>query len=128
MRWLLKWFVGGGLSTITKAIGDAQARKLAAVGDANRIEADQEIVTLKAKRDVLIAEIGVGGWKAGPRPVMGWSVALFIFDIFVVERVLGIGKTTDLASLGPELIAILMLIIGAYFTDRTITKLKRMKG
>lgn len=99
------------ISKITGQIADAFAKKLDAQTERERIEADQTIKTLQAKRDVLIAE------STSPinSIIRGWLVfppSLYIAKLFVWDKVLGWGSTDDLSN---NLWWIVFIIYGFYF-------------
>ncbi len=119
---------GGGLKTVTDAITDIQKRKIDMQTNEQKLEADMEIAALTAKRDVLLAENGAGGIRSWIRPLLAMPWVAYLWKVVVWDKVvcsfadLG-GCRTD--ALGPDLFNIMMIVITAYFIDRTIKSVLR---
>jgi len=78
--------IPGAFSTIngiTNAIANERIRKIDAETDQQRIQADERIKSLEAKRSVLVAEAGVSKINAVMRATMGASVAIVIAKLLV---------------------------------------------
>jgi len=121
---LAKFFLGGGLSAIGDQLNRAYAAKLAATTSEATLAAEKEIALLAAKREVLLAEVGAGGLRSWIRPLFALPFVIYIWKLVVWDKVLGYGSTD---SLSPDLANIMMLIIGAYFLDRTVKAWTRMR-
>ena len=109
---LLGWL--NPLGAITSSLERAYQAKLAAANDTDRIAAEVEIETLKARRDVVIAASLNDKWWS-PRTIMGWSAALYVGKIVVWDTVLQWGVTPDP---GEQVTLIVMTIVGFYFVAK----------
>lgn len=123
LAWLLKFVAGGGLASITGQIADAYKAKQTAQTDAAKIEADAQIQTLEAQRDVLVAEAASRGPASWIRPLFALPFVIFNFKIIVWDKVLGWGSTDPLSA---DVIHIEMIIISAYFLSRGAEKVTRI--
>ena len=74
---LANLFGGGAIGTIANKLADAYSAKQAALTDAARIEADAQIKTLEAQRDVLVAEAASGGPASWIRPLFALPFVVF---------------------------------------------------
>ena len=102
------------ISKITGQIAGAFAKKIDAQTEHERIAADEEVKTLQAKRDVLIAE------SSTPLNVLArtWLMAppsIYIAKLFIWDKVLGWGSTDDLSN---NLWWIVFVIYGFYFMSK----------
>ncbi len=77
------------INGITNAIANERIRKIDAETDQQRIQADERIKSLEAKRSVLVAEAGVSKINAVMRATMGASVAIVIAKLLVWDKVIG---------------------------------------
>lgn len=109
---LLGWL--NPLGAITRSLERAYQAKLAAANDTDRIAAEVEIETLKARRDVVIAASLNDKWWS-PRTIMGWSAALYVGKIVVWDTVLQWGVTPNP---GEQVTMIVMTIVGFYFVAK----------
>jgi hypothetical protein len=120
---LLSVFLGSGVRQITDALGAAHARKIAAQTNEAKLEADKEIATLEAHRDVLIAEQGAGGMRTWVRPLFGFVVLIYFTD----QLLLGGEFTPTVASVDPLIVQWAGIIVTAYFIGRTAEKITRTR-
>ena len=84
--------IPGAFSTIngiTNAIANERIRKIDAETDQQRIQADERIKSLEAKRSVLVAEAGSSNINAIMRATMGASVAVVLAKLLVWDKVIG---------------------------------------
>ncbi len=84
--------IPGAFSTIngiTNAISNERIRKIDAVTDQQRIQADERIKSLEAKRSVLVAESGSSRVNAFMRASIGASVAVVIAKLLIWDKVIG---------------------------------------
>jgi hypothetical protein len=109
---LLGWL--NPLGAITSSLERAYQAKLAAANDTDRIAAEVEIETLKARRDVVISASLNDKWWS-PRTIMGWSAALYVGKIVVWDTVLQWGVTPNP---GEQVTMIVMTIVGFYFVAK----------
>jgi hypothetical protein len=119
---IVSGFFGSGLKTISDELGRAYERKLAAETSEAKLDAERDIAALTAKRDVLIAESGAGGIRAWIRPLFALPFVIYVWKLVEWDKVLALGATD---ALSPELASIMMLVIGAYFVDRTAKAIVR---
>lgn len=109
MGWLLSLI--NPLQAITDGIIKWQMAKEAAKTDKARIEAEVNIAALEAKRDVQVAATLHDKWWS-PRTIIGYTVALFLFKLFIWDTVLGLGVTAYPGSLIME---ITTAVVAFYF-------------
>lgn len=111
MRWLVKFFAGGGLNAITDRLADAYEAKKRAETDKDRIKADVTISQLEARQAALIE--GQGSWVSKAVQA-AWAAPFVIYTSKVVvwDKVLGLGVTDPL---GPYEQNLGLLIAGFYF-------------
>jgi hypothetical protein len=117
MMWLLQ-LVPGLFTTvngITAAISNERLAQINATTDQQRIQSQEVINSLNAKRDVLIAESANSNINAIVRATIGGSVAFVLGKIFVWDKALGdyTGGHTD--ALDPNLWNVIMAVVGFYF-------------
>lgn len=74
---------------ITTAIVKARADSLNATTEQERIDAQERVQTLQARRDVLIAEAGVSRANIIVRAVMAMPVAAVIIKLLFWDKVVG---------------------------------------
>lgn len=77
------------INGITNAISNERIRKIDATTDQQRIQADERIKSLEAKRSVLVAEAGVSKINAVMRATIGASVAIVVAKLLVWDKVVG---------------------------------------
>ena len=119
---ILGLFGGGGLSSITGQLAQAYQAKLAAQNEPQRIEAEQRIATLQAKRDVLIAEAGKSRINAFIRAGVAVPVMLYYGKIFLWDKVLAWGSTDPLSD---DLQWTARAILGFYFLFEAVNAVRR---
>lgn len=101
------------VSRITQGIIDWQTKKLVAQTDTQRIEADQNIAQLQARRDVLIAE-SKSPWNVLARMALMIGPCFYVAKIFIWDKMLGLGSTDDLT---PNEWYLVFVVYGFYFLD-----------
>lgn len=91
MLWLLQLIPGlfNTVNGITSAIANERLKLIDAKTDQQKIASQERIVSLQAKRDVLIAESGRSNVNAIMRGAIGTSVALVIAKLLVWDKVVG---------------------------------------
>lgn len=113
---IFAWLAKIGIGTIATKIAAAYEAKQKAKTDQAKVAADERIKTLEARRDVMVAE-GHSPWNAGMRAFIAVGPALYLFKIFVIDKVvcppLGLACRTD--PLSPELWQVVTAVIGFYF-------------
>lgn len=111
----------GGLKWIAGKIAEERTIQTNAATEQERIASEERTKALEAKRDVLIAEAG-SPWNAIMRGVISLPVAIFLWKVIVIDKVLGWGSTDDLS---PNLWYVVMLVLGFYFVQDTLSRWKR---
>ena len=118
---IVGWLAGGGISAIGDQLNKAYDRKLTADTDEKKLEAEQEISYLNAKRDILLKE--QDNWfTRSIRPAFAYPFIIFIWKVVVWDKVLGWGTTDPLSD---NMAYVLMTIIAAYFLPRGVQKIVR---
>jgi sterol desaturase/sphingolipid hydroxylase (fatty acid hydroxylase superfamily) len=118
---ILAWLAKIGIGSIANKLAAAYAAKQNATTDQARIAADERIRTLEAKRDVQVAEAG-SPINAFIRVLFALPVAIYYGKLFLYDKVLAMGATDPLSS---ELTQIAFVIIGFYFVDQMVARIKR---
>lgn len=108
---LLKWFVGGGISSIGEQINRWQAIKAKAANDHERLEADKMLATLEASKQVIM--------QAQRDPIerfirIGFALPFVVYNAKLVlwDKVLEMGMTDPLS---PALLQVQTVVLGGYF-------------
>lgn len=117
---LLKIFIGG-LPAIVKEITAQKQIASDAKTETQRIEAEERIKVLEAKRDVIL-ESQRG--RLGEIVRLLWAIPfiLYVWKLLVWDKILGWGVTDDL---GPILEYILWTVLGGYFVLGVTDKFTR---
>lgn len=122
---VIKFFTGGGLSTITDALTKAHSDRLNADNDTQRIAADISIAQLTARQNVMINS----KWSWMSVLVRASIVAPFIlyrWKLIVYDKMLGLGATDGLSE---QMLQIEMLAYSFYFlhsvADTAMTRFKK---
>lgn len=122
--WLLKaggWLLGliNPLSGIAKDLAAAHLQKSNAQTEQERVASDERVRTLEARRDVILA--------AQADPMERWvrigfalPFVLYIWKLVVWDKL--VGGVTD--NLSPDLWNILYIVLGGYFVDTVVRRLK----
>lgn len=106
------------INGVTNAIANERLKKIDAKTEEAKIEADENIKTLQAKRDVMIAESG-SKINATIRAAFSIPVVFLMGKIYIWDKALGLGRTDGLDE---NLWNVIMVTIGFYFLNETITK------
>lgn len=113
---LLKWFAGGGISSIGEQISRWQEVKAKAANDHERLEADKMLATLEASKQVIL--------QAQRDPIerlirIGFALpfVFFNFKLVVYDKMLGWGVTDPLS---PALLQVQTVVLGGYFLHSII--------
>lgn len=107
------WLAGTGLTTILGSVTDVYKAKLAAGADEQKLAADlaaRELALQMQDADIQGKLAAADG--AGPRRVLGYSVAFYVAKLLVWDKVLGLGVTD---AVDPKLFWVMQTIIIAYF-------------
>ncbi|MGD9729563.1 MAG: 3TM-type holin [Nitrospiraceae bacterium] len=109
------------IARITDKIVDLQIKKADAKTEQERIAADERTKALEAKRDVMIAEAGLG-LNAYMRTAIALGPAVFLLKVFIWDKVLKLGSTDNLS---PELWNVVVAVVGFYFLYDIAARFKR---
>lgn len=121
LRMILNFIGGGIVGQIGKELNTAYSNRLKAQNEASRIEADQNIASLEARKSVLVAEAR-HQWNILFRFILAAPFALFVWKVVVWDKLLGWGATDNLS---PELWNLMMVVYGFYFVYETAQLFKR---
>lgn len=100
---------------ITSAISNERLKLISAKTDQERIQSQERITSLQAKRDVLVAESGRSNINAIIRGSIGGSVAFLLAKLYVWDKALGSWTHGSTDALDPNLWNVIMATIGFYF-------------
>lgn len=109
------------IARITDKIVDLRAKRLNAETEQKKIQADEDVAVLQARRDVLISESG-SKINALIRIAFAFPCAVYINKLIIWDKVLGWGSTDNLSD---NLWWIVMVVIGFYFVERITRIAKR---
>lgn len=109
------------IARITDKIVDLQIKKADAKTEQERVASDERIKTLEARRDVMVAEAGLG-INAYMRTAIALGPTAYLLKIFIWDKVLKMG-TTD--ALDANLWNVVVAVIGFYFLYDIAARFKR---
>ncbi len=112
---LIGWIIGGGLSSLTGSLERAYKAKLDAKNDADRLEAEKQIMFFQGQ--IELAQTAVNDPWYSPRTLMGYAAAAYVVKIVFYDTVLGLGVTPNP---GEQVTAIVLTIIGFYFGSKAL--------
>lgn len=116
---LLKFF--DPIARITDKIVDLQLKKADAETEQERIAADERVKTLEARRDVMVAEAGLG-INAWMRTAIAFGPTIYLLKIFIWDKVLKLGTTDNLSD---DLWKVVVAVVGFYFLYDIAARFKR---
>lgn len=116
----------GTLNGITNAIANEKLATIAATTEQERIASQERVNTLEQRRDVLIADAAHGSWDIWIRSLIAIGPALYLFKIFVIDKVFGFIFQTSTDPLDPNLWNVVMVVLGFYFLSETSTRISRI--
>jgi len=111
----------GALPAVVKEIATAKQNRDNAVTERERIEAEERVKALEARRDVLISE-SKSPWNIIGRLFLMLPFGLFIWKVVVWDKMLHYGSTEDLST---TLWALMFTVFGFYFVTDITRILKR---
>lgn len=127
------------LNGITSAISNAKIASINATTEAERIHANEAVLTLQARRDVMVAESARSPINGLVRAGLSLSVVAILLKILVWDKVIGsfvgcagaAGKASSCITfatdpLSPEIWQVVMIVMGFYFlydASATITRI-----
>ena len=109
------------ISRIAGKIADARIASIQASTDKERIEQEERIKALEARRDVLKAESD-GRVNGIIRALLAAPVVVFLWKVIIWDKVLALGTTDDLSE---DLWYVTMMVLGFYYVHWTVGRLKR---
>ena len=109
------------LGRITDKLAAAYAERSNAQTEQQRIAADERVHTLEARKAIIL--------QAQMDPMERWvrigfalPFILYLWKLVLWDKLLGWGATDDLSA---DLWAILYIVLGGYFVDTVVRRLKR---
>jgi len=121
MMWIkLLSVLGLGIREITKELVEAKVRVLDAKTEQERIAAQERVDTLNARKEIILQsqKDKVERWI---RVIWAIPFIIYTWKLVVWDKIFGLGVTDPLS---PTLEYIMWTILGAYFLDATIKKIK----
>lgn len=131
MTSFLLGLIPGAFSTIngiTNAISNERIRKIDADTDQQRIQADERIKSLEAKRSVLVAEAGASRINAFMRAAIAACIVVVLAKLYMWDKVIGsfsgcagpLGGALECATFRTDPLdsnqwAIITAVVGFYF-------------
>src|SRR5688500_5583349 len=109
------------IARIAGKIADARIAATQATTDKERIEQEERVKALEARRDVLRAESD-GRVNSTIRALLAAPVIVFLWKVVIWDKVLALGTTDDLSE---NLWYVAMLVLGFYYVHWTVGRLKR---
>lgn len=119
---MIGWLLGliNPLGRVVDKIADVRVRLAAEQNTAARIALEGELATLSARREVILA--------AQADPMERWvrigfaaPFIIYVWKLLLWDKVLGLGVTDGLSD---ELSTILYIVLGGYFVDTVVRRLK----
>ncbi len=116
----------GTITGITNAISNEKIALITATTQEEQIAANERIDALRQRRDVLIADAAHGSLDIWIRSIIAIGPALYLFKIFVIDKVFGFIFHTTTDTLDPNLWNVVMVVLGFYFLSETSTRITRI--
>ena len=116
----------GTINNITAAISNEKIAALTATTQQEQIASQERISALQQRRDVLIADAAHGSLDIWIRSFVAIGPALYLFKIFVIDKVLGFIFHTSTDPLDANLWQVVMVVLGFYFLSETSTRITRI--
>lgn len=116
----------GTINGITNAIANEKIAALTATTQQDQIAANERVATLQQRRDVLIADAAHGSIDIWVRTIIAIGPALYLFKIFVIDKVCGPLFHTETDPLDDNLWQVVMVVLGFYFLSATSTTVARI--
>ncbi len=114
------------INGVTSAISNERLKLIAAKTDSERIKAEENIASLSAKRDVLVAESAGSKINTIIRATMGCSVSILVAKLLVWDKALGEWTGGRVEALDDNLWWIVTTIIAFYFLSDTVKATARI--
>jgi uncharacterized protein involved in type VI secretion and phage assembly len=110
------------IAGIATEIAKYKTVALSATTDRARIDADERVRALEARRDVLIAEGSLSRLNAFMRFALALGPMLYLNKIFLWDKVLGWGRTDPLDT---NLWGVVIAVVSFYFLYDIAARLRR---
>lgn len=110
------------LASIASEIAKYKTAAQVATTDRTRIEADERVKALEAKRDVMIAEGSLSRLNIFMRFALALGPMVYLNKIFLWDKVLGLGRTD---ALDANLWGIVVAVVGFYYIYDIAARLRR---
>ena len=109
------------ISRIAGKIADARIASVQASTDKEKIYADERVKALEQRRAVMVAE---SASRINPvmRALLAGPAVIFLWKVIVWDKVLGFGVTHNLSE---NLWIYLLSVVGFYFLDQLVARMKR---
>ena len=96
-------------------------RAVKLVAEKEKIEQEERVKALEARRDVLKAESD-GRLNAIIRAALAFPVIVFLWKVIIWDKVLALGSTDDLSE---NLWYVSMIVLGFYYVHWTVGRFRR---
>lgn len=116
----------GTINGITSAIANEKIALITANTQEAQIAANERISALQQRRDVLIADAAHGSLDIWIRSIIAIGPAIYLFKIFVIDKVFGFLFHTKTDPLDENLWQVVMVVLGFYFLSETSTRITRI--
>jgi hypothetical protein len=113
--------LGDAFTGISRNIADARIAALQAGTEKEKIEQEERVKALEARRDVLKAESD-GRVNAIIRAALAFPVIVFLWKVIIWDKVLALGSTDDLSE---NLWYVSMMVLGFYYVHWTVGRVRR---
>ena len=109
------------IARIGKSIADARIAAMQASTDKEKIEQEERVRALEARRAVMEREAD-GKINQIIRALLAVPVVVFLWKVIIWDKVLALGTTDDLSE---NLWYVTMMVLGFYYVHWTVGRLKR---
>lgn len=109
------------ISRIGRSIADARIAATQATTDKEKIEQEERVKSLEARRAVMEREAD-GMINQIVRALLAVPVVVFLWKVIIWDKVLALGTTDDLSE---NLWYVSMTVLGFYYIHWTVGRLKR---
>jgi hypothetical protein len=109
------------ISRIGKSIADARIATMQASTDKEKIEQEERLRALEARRAVMEREAD-GKINQIIRALLAVPVIVFLWKVIIWDKVLALGTTDDLSE---SLWYVAMMVLGFYYVHWTVGRLRR---
>lgn len=120
MLFLLQQVLGVGLPAILKQLSKAHEERLSAETQLEKIESEEKIKTLELRKEIIL-KAQEGRVERWIRVLFALPFVLYVWKILLWDKVLSLGVTDPLSGTFEY---ILWTVLGGYFLEATIRKLK----